>query len=335
MKSADFLRFRSLRRRVTASLLLAGFAAVLAGGSTAIAETVIGVEGARTLPIIDSHFHIVQGFDAAALLEVMDRNGVRMTGGAGGNNVSAMMALGQRFIRPAGQKPWKTTQRTLDEAAFANPDTPAVQQMLATIEGELRDRGARVIGEIHVNALTTAAEPTSRFKVTADSGTLQALFALAGRYGRPLNIHAQWDHPDTVRQVGALAASSPQARLIVSHCGSVSSAADMRRFFEQHVNAACDLSARGWPLQKNRHTVYSDHALESDWQQLIEDYPDRFIIGVDLADSSQNYEASVRAIRNGLLASLTPETAEKVAYRNAEAWFGLRSEHSRQSPAAR
>ena len=323
MESAPFLPFRHFRRWTTSLWLLAAFAAPLAATPAAAAEAVLGVDGAGKLPIIDSHYHVVQGFDGAELLAVMDRNGVRLTGGAGGNNMPAMMALGRRFIRPAGQHPWKSTHRSLDATDFANPDTPAVQQMLATIEGELRDRGARVIGEIHVNALTTAADPTSRFKVAADSGTLQALFALAARYGRPLNIHAQWNHPDTVRQVGALAASSPQARLIVSHCGSVSSAADMRRFLEQYPNTACDLSARGWPLQKNRYAVYDERTLERDWQQLIEDHPDRFVVGVDLAGNPQDYETSVQAIRNGLLANLTPATAEKVAHCNAEAWFGL------------
>lgn len=321
-------RSRPACRRTALRIVLAGVTAALTvrltAGTAAAAEAVIGAEAAKALPIIDSHHHIVQGYDGPALIEVMDRNGVRMTGAAGGNNIPAMQALGRRFIRPAGQQPWKGTQRNLDEAAFANPDTPAVRQMLNTIEAELRDRGARVIGEIHVNALTTAAEPTSRIKVAADSATLKALFALAGKYGRPLNIHAQWDHPDTVRQVSALAASSPQARLMVSHCGSNAAAADMRRLFEQHPNVVCDLSARGWPLQKNRHTVYEDRALARDWQQLIEDHPDRFAVGVDLADDLPTYEASVQAIRNGLLAHLTPATAEKVAYRNAEIWFGLR-----------
>ncbi len=323
METAPFLPLRRCRRWATSLWLLAAVAAPLAA-TPAAAEAVLGVEGAGKLPIIDAHYHVVQGFDGAELLAVMDRNGVRLTGGAGGNNMPAMMALGQRFIRPAGQHPWKSTHRNLDATAFANPDTPEVQQMLRTIEGELRDRDARVIGEIHVNALTTAADPSSRFKVAADSGTLQALFALAARYGRPLNIHAQWNHANTVRQVGALAASSPQARLIVSHCGSVSSAAEMRRFLEQYPNTACDLSARGWPLQKNRYTVYDDRTLERDWQQLIEDHPDRFVVGVDLAGNAADYEASVQAIRNGLLANLTPATAEKVAQRNAEAWFGLR-----------
>lgn len=320
MKRAFVIRGGSIGRWLVVGLWLAGIVSPPARAAGAV----LGVDGAMALPIVDAHFHVVQGFDAAALIETLDRNGVRMTGGAGGNNVAAMMALGRRFIRPAGQHPWLALHRSLDEAAFASIETPAVRQALATIEGELRDRGARVIGEIHVNALTTAAEPTSRFKVAADSAALKALFALAGKYGRPLNIHAQWDHPDTVRQVGELAASSPQARLMVAHCGSNAGAADMRRLFERHPNVVCDLSARGWPLQKNRHTVYDERELARDWQQLIEDHPDRFAVGVDLAADPAAYEAGVRAIRSGLLANLSPATAEKLAYRNAEDWFGLR-----------
>lgn len=88
----------------------------------------------------------------------------------------------------------------------------------------------------------------------------------------------------------------------------------MRRFLEQYPNTACDLSARGWPLQKNRYAVYDERTLERDWQQLIEDHPDRFVVGVDLAGNPQDYETSVQAIRNGLLANLTPATAEQVAH---------------------
>jgi hypothetical protein len=318
----DALNAKRMLSHILSSLgLLLGLS--LAPAEAADAE--IGAEAAKTLPIIDSHFHVVQGLNGAALMEVMDRNGVRMTGGVGGYNMQeAIMALGPRFIRPAGMGVWLNLHRNLDDAAFANADTPAVKQALTGIEAELRDRGARVIGEIHVNSLTTAAEPTHRFKTPADTGTLKAIFALAGKYGRPLNIHAQWDHPDTVQQVGNLAASSPGSRLMISHCGSNSSAADMRRMFEKHPNVVCDLSARGWPLQKNRFTVYEDSTLARDWRTLIEQFPDRFAVGVDLAQNAGEYEASLRAIRFGLLANLSPETAEKVAYKNAEIWFGLR-----------
>jgi hypothetical protein len=309
------------RRLAVAGLLLALVPLGLVGAT----EAAVGAEVAATLPLIDAHFHLAPGLNGAALAEVMDRTGVRMSGGVGGYNLQESAAvLGSRFIRPAGMGAWLNLHRTLDEAAFARADTPAVQRALVAVEAELRDRSARALGEFHVNSLTTAAEPTHRFKTPADTATLKAFLALAGKYGRPLNIHAQWDHPDTVRQVGDLAASAPSARLMISHCGSNSSAADMRRMLEKHPNVVCDLSARGWPLQKNRFTIYEDKSLARDWRQLIEEFPDRFAVGVDLADSAEQYAESVRAIRFGLLAHLSPATAEKVASKNAEAWFGLR-----------
>lgn len=308
------------RARIGAALAVA----LLAAGTSRAAEAELGAEAAAALPIVDAHFHPTPGLHGAALAAAMDRTGVRMSGGVGGYDLPASVAaLGARFIRPAGMGAWLNLHRTLDEAAFANADTPAVQRALAAVEAELRDRGARALGEIHVNALTTSGEPSHRFKTPADTATLKAFLALAGKYGRPLNIHAQWDHPDTVRQVGNLAASAPGARLMISHCGSNSSAAEMRRLLEQHPNVVCDLSARGWPLQKSRFTIYEDRTLARDWRQLIEDFPDRFAVGVDMADSARAYEDVVRAIRFGLLAHLSRATAEKLAYKNAEVWFGL------------
>ena len=66
-----------------------------------------------------------------------------------------------------------------------------------------------------------------------------------------------------------------------------------------------------------------DNDLKSDWKQLIEDYPDRFVVGLDDEQSWADYEQTAKYIRFGLLAHLSPATAEKVAWRNAVAWFGL------------
>ena len=60
------------------------------------------------------------------------------------------------------------------------------------------------------------------------------------------------------------------------------------------------------------------------WKKLIEDYPDRFVVGLDTVQNWEEYESVLRAIRFGLLANLSPETAKKVAHKNAQAWFGLR-----------
>jgi predicted TIM-barrel fold metal-dependent hydrolase len=163
------------------------------------------------------------------------------------------------------------------------------------------------------------------FKVRADSSTLEALLDLAGRYRRPLNLHAQWDS-DTAQEVEQLAASNRGAQVMLAHCGSTADAAAIRRLFEHNANVVCDLSARGVPPLHGRgdsSAVDDERGIRGGWKRLIEDYPDRFAVGLDIPQNREEYEATVRAIRLGLLASLSPATAEKVAYRNAQAWFGL------------
>lgn len=311
-------------RRLRAGLTLA-LSIVLSCSPALAADATLGPEAALTIPIVDAHFHVMKWMDGRELLAHMNRNGVRSAGGVGGDGTEAMAQLDDRFIRPTGMGRWRALHRNLDAAAFANPDTPAVRQALMAIEVDLRDRGARAIGEIHVNALTSTREPASQFKTRADSATLKALLDLAGRYERPLNIHAQWD-PDTAQEVERLAASNRGARLVLSHCGSFTTAAEVRGVFERNANIACDLSARGSPpLQgpATKYAVFDERGIARGWKKLIEDYPDRFVVGIDTVHSWDDYDSVVRCIRLGLLAGLSPAVAEKVAYLNARAWFGM------------
>jgi hypothetical protein len=57
---------------------------------------------------------------------------------------------------------------------------------------------------------------------------------------------------------------------------------------------------------------------------LIEDYPDRFMVAIDDVRSWDEYAGVVAAIRQGVLAKLSPATAEKVAYKNAVRLFSLK-----------
>lgn len=295
----------------------------LSCGQAQAADAVLGAAAAKTIPIVDAHFHVLKWMDGQELLGHMDRNGIRWAGGVGGNGAEAISYMGSRFIRPTGMGQWLSLHKKLDAAAFENPNTPAVQKGLSGIENHLRTRGARAIGEIHVNALTSTKEPSNRFKTRADSPTLKALFNLAGKYNRPLIIHAQWDS-DTAQEVELLAASNRSARLVLAHCGSTTTFSDIRGIFERHANVSCDLSARGMPpLPGKKNAVFDERGIVGDWKKLIEDYPDRFVIGIDNVQNWQEYESVLRVIRFGLLANLSSETAEKVAYKNAQAWFGL------------
>jgi hypothetical protein len=274
--------------------------------------------------------------DVRELVEHMDRNGIRWAGGVGIGGVKtpgaglskfneALSVMGGRYIRSTGMVQWLSLRNLFGPAALETLDAPAVQQRLIAIESDLRDRGARVIGEIPVNAVTTSPEPLLQFKTHADSPTLKALFDLAGKYKRPLNIHAQWD-PDTAQEVERLAESNRGAQLVLAHCGSFADPSDIRGVFERNANISCDLSARGEPPMHGRgarYAVFDDRSIRGNWQKLIEDYPDRFIVGLDIPQNWEEYENMVHAIRFGLLANLSRATAERVAYRNAQVWFGL------------
>jgi len=318
---------------LAAYLLVVGFSC----GQAQAADSVLGTVAAETVPIADAHFHVMIWMDVGELVGYMNRNGIRWAGGAGigggkgepgaglTKHAEAISILDSRYIRPTGQGPWLSLHRMLGATAFDDANPPAVKDRLSAIEAELRDRGARVIGEIHVNALTTTPEAGARFKSRADSPVLKALFDLAGKYKRPLLIHAQWD-PDTAKEVERLAESNRSAWLVLAHCGTLATPSQMRGVFERHTNVSCDLSYRGAPPLQGRSVslaIFDDRGIRGGWKKLIEDYPDRFAVGVDTTPSWEEYEKSVRAIRFGLLANLSPTTAEKVAYKNAQSWFGL------------
>jgi hypothetical protein len=319
-----YSRFR-LFRRLSKTWPVYILALGLSCGRALAADTELGPEAAKTIPIADAHFHVLPWMDVRELVAVMDRNGIQWAGGVGGGKqAEAVSVLGTRYIRSTGQGQWLTLHDKLDTNALENPNTPGVMKGLSAIEDDLRDRGARVIGEIIVNALTSTQQPAYRFKLRADSPTLKALFDLAGKYKRPLNIHAQWDS-DTAQEVERLAASNRSGRLILSHCGSTTTPSDMRGIFERNANISCDLSARGIPpLQGQKNAVFHERGIAGDWKKLIEDFPERFVVGLDTLQNWEEYESTLRVIRFGLLANLSPETAKKVAYKNAEAWFGLK-----------
>ena len=169
-------------------------------------------------PIIDAHFHVMPYMNFDELRQAMDRNGIRAAGGAGAigtaqRNSDVAAALGARYIRATGQAQWISLKQEGGVAALENADSPAFKARLAAMETDLRDNDARVIGEIHVSTLNSAANERVYHKIRGDAPTLKAMFDLAGKYKRALNVHAEWTG-DTARELLALAAGNREARLV-------------------------------------------------------------------------------------------------------------------------
>lgn len=292
---------------------------------------VLGVEAAKTIRIADAHFHVMSFMAVPTLVEMMDKHGIRWAGGAGfqgetpERRAEVKAALGGRAIDATGLRQWILDVKVKGGlASLEDADHPAFKAALQSMEDDLK-AGARVIGEIHVSTLDTAPMPLLRHKIKADAPTLKAMFELATRYKRPLNVHAQWDR-ETAAGLTRLAESNREGKLIISHCGSTAFASDMRDFLQKNPNAYCDLSFRSppqLPPRADQHAIFDRFGIRAGWKGLIEEYSDRFFLGTDDVHTWNAYEEVVRNIRTGLLADLSPAAAEKVAYKNAVLLFGL------------
>ena len=81
----------------------------------------------------------------------------------------------------------------------------------------------------------------------------------------------------------------------------------------------CNLAFRSPPQSyaNDPNNIYDSCTLKSEWKDLIEDHPDRFMVGIEDTHSWETFDKVAENIRSGLLANLRPDVAEKVAYKNA------------------
>lgn len=302
---------------------------------------------AATLPIADVHFHPMPFMTAEELKARMERHNIRWVVSAGAAGPAAFMkkdssferdleyrrVLGERFLPAVG---WLELQEAESDAGtqlYAIEPHARRDAALQLIDERL-GMGRHVISETFPNAETSSTIRLVARRVATDSPVFVELYKLSIKYKLPLPMHMQW-HPQSVEQLGKLLASDTRGVVLLSHCGKDTNAIDVRSFFEKHPNVLCDLGFRSPPqgaAESGRdpartifwgERLFSKPGIKPEWQQLIEDYPDRFMVAIDDVHRWSTYDEVVAAIRGGVLAQLTPGTAEKVAYKNALRVFGL------------
>lgn len=133
---------------------------------------------------------------------------------------------------------------------------------------------------------------------------MQGIIALARQYD--LFLHAHSD-ADAVRRIFR---HYPEARVLWAHSG-FDSPDDIRAVLEDHDTLWADLAFR------------SDHAsgssIDPDWHELFEDFPDRFMLGTDTYTPERwPYIAAHADWSREWLATLPPDLAENIGYRNAD-----------------
>lgn len=305
---------------------------------------------ARTLPIADVHFHYMAFMTPEDLRARMDQHqvhwvvsaGAQGAGGAAGvpgtknpwaRDTDLKFELKDRFVAGVGGPETFNGERRDGPAFFTDP---ANLWSIAALErmNDLLKQDRRSFVEFFPNAENSSMEPMRRRRLPTNAHFFKQVMALAARYNVPVPMHMEW-HPESVAQLSELLEAFPKANVVLSHCGKITVADDIRPFFQKHSNVYCDLGYRSSPQGENesrkdpRRMIYwasntfRKADIKPDWLQLVEDFPDRFMLSIDDVVSWEQYDQVVTATREAVLAKLKPATAEKIAYRNAVRLFGL------------
>lgn len=210
-------------------------------------------------------------------------------------------------------------------------DPREVEAIGAEFEAALGSGRYRGLGEVHTHALpipgsVTGGLPAPGSRISPDSALIHRLLELAGRSRTPINIHCEdYGAAEMARAVGA----HPGTRVVWAHAGSVLSPGEVQRFLGDLPNLFFDLSTKNpacCPRGFREHPLTGARgALEDSWRALMERNPDRLLVGIDFF-SAQHLARAREAgeYLRGILAQLTPGTARKLAFENAERLYGLR-----------
>jgi hypothetical protein len=276
------------------------------------------------LPLIDLHFHPDSAW-GSGLAALFDRLGIRLAGNGGSAPDEALLAEAQRsdgrlIVFAGGSQVRQLVSRYGQSAWSVN--APEVERFLAELAEKLRGGAFRGIGELHVNNRMSNLPNTTPFRFPADSPLMQRLWRLSAAHGVVVSVHMDAE-PESVAEMERLLASDRRATWLWAHTGHYAEPALVRRLLAEHPNLYCELSYRV-SISPSRTALAMDSAgrIREEWRALIEDYPERFVLGTDIGFASPPLYSQHIAFWRLILAQLSPETAANLAFRNAERLLG-------------
>ncbi|MBI1891403.1 MAG: amidohydrolase family protein [Burkholderiales bacterium] len=249
------------------------------------------------IPLFDAHMH----YNAEARATISPPRVVALWRELGIRGVIATSRPNQGTLDLIAQEP-----KDMRIVPFLRPyrvqpdryDWFASTAIESLIETELTRGIYRGIGEFHL------------FGKDAESPLVVKIARLAK--ARDLWLHAHSDE-DAVER---LFKHAPGVKMIWAHTGMSTSLDKVEALFDKYPTLVGELSYRG--------DLEQDGQLNLRWRKLFLKYPDRFVVGTDTWVTPRWAEVpDIAAFYRRMLSSLPRETAEKIAYRNGMAMFGL------------
>lgn len=249
---------------------------------------------AAAQPLFDTHLHYNAGFASLyspeQVVTTLTRNGVTR---------AAVTSLPPReVLRLHAAAPGLIVPLLGVYATPADKQSWTQDAGLPTrVERMLRDGPWRGVGELHL------------FAGQRHSPVFLRIAELADQRGLPLLLHCD------PAVIDSLYAHSPEARVVWAHAGAYPYPALLRDYLDRYPQLSIDLSMRD-------ARIAPDGELDPDWEQLLWEYPDRFLVGVDTFSVARwgEYGAAATRIRRWL-AQLPEAVAARIAYRNAARIF--------------
>jgi hypothetical protein len=267
--------------------LLPALLAVMAGLAPVTASS-------DDLPLFDAHLHYSAAdaaiYNPAAIIAMLDRNGISraiVTGTPPGHVRTLYNHAPVHIV------PFLGAYRQPEEKETWHRDTT----LPARIAAQLASGPWRGIGELHL------------FAAGRHSPVFLELVELAVQHDLPLLLHCDPAVIDSLyEQVSG-------ATVIWAHAGAYPWPPLIRDYLERYPKLHVDLSVRDG-------RIAPDGVLDPQWETLLLEHADRFLVGVDTFSTRrwQQFDSVTREIR-GWLAQLPDEVAALIAHRNASSLF--------------
>jgi hypothetical protein len=245
-------------------------------------------------PLFDAHLHYnatdIKQYSPARIVSILKHNNVRRAVVTSYPPEQAMLlyAADPQLIVPI----LGVYQAAEDKLSWVNDNT-----LPARVEQMLGHGPWQGVGELHV------------FAEHRRSPVLLDIVDITTRHGMPLLMHCDPAVIDSIFE------HSPGARVIWAHAGAYPYPQLLRDYLRRYPRLYVDLSVRD-------DRIAPGGKLDHQWENLLWEFPDRFLTGVDTFSSQrwEQYDLTAARIRNWL-EQLPQDVSAKIAYRNAESLF--------------
>ena len=308
------------------------------GGALSAAQRIAGwAERARSLlqrgilPIIDTEATYGGQIPTDSMVEQMDRHGVALVCFAPNFNDPARGSRSSLAL--AKQHPDRFVPTTCDGTTgyWFRQQGPFLEVM----QREARSGDFFLLGELEFRHYPSPAQYRARkfgrdIIIPIDGAWGHAVFQLSSETGLAFQIHYEPEDA-LLAPLEKMLEAYPGAKVIWCHAGQVrypdrQSAYGpdyLRQTLSRHPNLFCDLAlsepGSRYPGSGAVHNTaqFGDGRLRPEWRRLLETHPDRFTIGSDVApDRYDDFPTKIVQSRT-LLASLSRDTAARIAFQNA------------------